>query len=148
MSSWCAVFARLAVYCSKLIFWETPRWIARSKPFVSVWTLCVWYVSWQLHPYSYLIWLHENSHFLALRTNIPKKCSVFMIISRHKGQCKMLRYSAAIRQYRSICCCTTRLQSSFFPQAVRLLNSSSVFQCKNSLNFQNPLQWQTFQIMI
>lgn len=27
---------------------------------------------------------------------------------------------------RYICCCTTRLQSSFFPQAVTLLNSSSL----------------------
>ena len=31
----------------------------------------------------------------------------------------------ADKRYRHILCCTTRLQSSFFPQAARLLNSSS-----------------------
>ena len=31
--------------------------------------------------------------------------------------------------YRSICSCTTRLQSSFIPQAMRLLNSSSNIHC-------------------
>lgn len=30
---------------------------------------------------------------------------------------------------RSICCCTTRLQSSFVPQTGRLLNSSSILYC-------------------
>ena len=36
--------------------------------------------------------------------------------------------------YRSICCLSTSLQSSFIPKAVRLLNSSSALHCKKKKN--------------
>ena len=37
-------------------------------------------------------------------------------------------------RYRSICCCTTRLQSHFTPQTARLLNSSSTLHHKRELS--------------
>lgn len=38
------------------------------------------------------------------------------------------------KRYRSICCCTTRIRSSFFPQSVRLIKSSSTPFYDLSLN--------------